>query len=125
MSSALRMFVAGEWVGARSGETFPAESPVTGETIGEVPSGDRADAGRAIEAASGAADAWARSSAFERAGALHRVAAEVQRRRDEHAPSPTLHTRKTLEEYEEPPIDPDLKAELKAYVDRRRKELGD
>ena len=32
---------------------------------------------------------------------------------------------KTLEEYEEPALDPDLKAELKAYVDRRRTELGD
>jgi trimethylamine---corrinoid protein Co-methyltransferase len=30
-----------------------------------------------------------------------------------------------LEEYEEPPMEPDLKAELKAYVDRRRTELGD
>jgi trimethylamine--corrinoid protein Co-methyltransferase len=33
--------------------------------------------------------------------------------------------KKTLEEYEEPPMDSDLKAELKAYVDRRRTELGD
>jgi trimethylamine--corrinoid protein Co-methyltransferase len=33
--------------------------------------------------------------------------------------------RRTLEEYEEPELDPDLKAELKAYVDRRRTELGD
>jgi trimethylamine--corrinoid protein Co-methyltransferase len=33
--------------------------------------------------------------------------------------------RKTLEEYEEPELEPDLKAELKAYVDRRRTELGD
>jgi trimethylamine--corrinoid protein Co-methyltransferase len=33
--------------------------------------------------------------------------------------------RKTLEEYEEPAIDPALKEELKAYVDRRRTELGD
>ena len=33
--------------------------------------------------------------------------------------------RKTLEEYEEPELDPDLRAELKAYVDRRRTELGD
>ncbi len=31
----------------------------------------------------------------------------------------------TLEEYEEPPMEADLKDELKAYVDRRRKELGD
>jgi trimethylamine--corrinoid protein Co-methyltransferase len=33
--------------------------------------------------------------------------------------------RKTLEEYEEPAIDAGLKEELKAYVDRRRTELGD
>src|ERR1051325_8271255 len=33
--------------------------------------------------------------------------------------------RKTLAEYEEPPIDDGLRQELKAYVDRRRTELGD
>ena len=33
--------------------------------------------------------------------------------------------KKTLGDYEQPPIDPDLDAELKAFVDRRRKELGD
>ena len=33
--------------------------------------------------------------------------------------------KQTLEEYEEPALDAELKAELKAYVDRRRTELGD
>jgi trimethylamine--corrinoid protein Co-methyltransferase len=33
--------------------------------------------------------------------------------------------RKTLEDYSEPPMEQDLQAELKAYVDRRRTELGD
>jgi len=33
--------------------------------------------------------------------------------------------KKTLEEYEQPAMEPDLQAELKAYVDRRRTELGD
>ncbi len=33
--------------------------------------------------------------------------------------------RQTLEEYEEPPLDGGVKDELKAYVDRRRTELGD
>jgi trimethylamine--corrinoid protein Co-methyltransferase len=33
--------------------------------------------------------------------------------------------KKTLEEYEEPPMDDGLREELKAYVDRRRVELGD
>ena len=32
---------------------------------------------------------------------------------------------KTLEEYEEPALEQGLKDELKAYVDRRRTELGD
>ena len=33
--------------------------------------------------------------------------------------------KKTLAEYEQPPMDDGLREELKAYVDRRRKELGD
>ena len=33
--------------------------------------------------------------------------------------------RKTLEEYAQPPMDEELVAELKAFVDRRRTELGD
>jgi trimethylamine--corrinoid protein Co-methyltransferase len=33
--------------------------------------------------------------------------------------------KKTLEEYEQPAMDPGLQEELKAYVDRRRTELGD
>src|SRR6058998_3291032 len=33
--------------------------------------------------------------------------------------------RKTLEEYDQPPMDVELVAELKAFVDRRRTELGD
>jgi trimethylamine--corrinoid protein Co-methyltransferase len=32
---------------------------------------------------------------------------------------------KTLDEYEQPPMDPGLQEELKAFVDRRRTELGD
>jgi trimethylamine--corrinoid protein Co-methyltransferase len=33
--------------------------------------------------------------------------------------------RLALDEYEAPPLDPDLRDELRAFVDRRRKELGD
>jgi trimethylamine---corrinoid protein Co-methyltransferase len=33
--------------------------------------------------------------------------------------------RKTLEEYEQPPLDPAIEAELREFVDRRRVELGD
>ena len=61
------MFVGGAWTGAASGETFTAESPATGEAIGEVPQGGREDAQRAIDVAGRAADGWARATAFERA----------------------------------------------------------
>ena len=59
------MFVAGEWTDAQSGETFTAESPATGEAIGQVPQGNREDARAAIQSATRAADGWARSTAFE------------------------------------------------------------
>jgi succinate-semialdehyde dehydrogenase/glutarate-semialdehyde dehydrogenase len=49
------MFVAGAWTGAETGETFTADSPATGETIGEIPQGGREDARRAIDAANAAA----------------------------------------------------------------------
>src|SRR6185437_4793745 len=84
-SKTRQMFVGGRWTDALAGATFTAESPATGEAIGEVPLGDRDDAQVAIAAANQAADAWSRSSAFDRAGALHRVADAVEGRRDELA----------------------------------------
>ena len=45
------MFVDGEWAGALSGDVFTADSPATGETIGEVPRGGREDVQRAVSAA--------------------------------------------------------------------------
>jgi succinate-semialdehyde dehydrogenase/glutarate-semialdehyde dehydrogenase len=92
------MFVAGAWTGAETGETFTADSPATGETIGEIPQGGREDARRAIDAANGAAGGWARATAFERAAALHRVADAVERRRDELAHTLTLDQGKPIRE---------------------------
>jgi succinate-semialdehyde dehydrogenase/glutarate-semialdehyde dehydrogenase len=92
------MFVGGRWTDALAGETFTAESPATGEAIGEVPKGDRDDAQVAIEAANRAADAWSRLSAFDRAAALHRVADVVERRREELAHTLTLDQGKPIAE---------------------------
>jgi acyl-CoA reductase-like NAD-dependent aldehyde dehydrogenase len=92
------MFIAGEWTTAESGETFEAESPVTGETIATVQHGGREDAQRAIAAANDAAVEWARLSAFERAAYLHRVGDEVERRRDALAQTLTLDQGKPLAE---------------------------
>jgi acyl-CoA reductase-like NAD-dependent aldehyde dehydrogenase len=90
------MFVDGAWAEAASGATFTAESPATGETIGEVAEGDRVDARRAIEAANRAADTWARLTAFERAEKMHAVGDAIERRREELARTLTLDQGKPL-----------------------------
>jgi acyl-CoA reductase-like NAD-dependent aldehyde dehydrogenase len=92
------MFLDGAWTGSVSGETFTADSPATGETIGEVPQGSRDDARLAIGAANRAADGWARATVFERAAALHRVADEVEKRRTDLARTLTLDQGKPIAE---------------------------
>jgi succinate-semialdehyde dehydrogenase/glutarate-semialdehyde dehydrogenase len=92
------MFIDGAWTSSVSGETYNASSPATGEAIGDVPSGTRADARLAIAAANRAAHGWARATAFERAAALHRVADVVDRRREELAHMLTLDQGKPISE---------------------------
>jgi acyl-CoA reductase-like NAD-dependent aldehyde dehydrogenase len=92
------MFVGGAWAPAESGETFIADSPATGEQIGEVPQGGRADARRAVAAANDAATGWSRLTAFERAALMHRVGDEIEKRRDELAHVLTLDQGKPLHE---------------------------
>jgi acyl-CoA reductase-like NAD-dependent aldehyde dehydrogenase len=97
------MLIGGAWVESESGARFDAESPASGETIGTVPEGTRDDAQRAIEAANEASPGWAALSAFERAAALERVAAQVEDRREALARTLTLDQGKPLvaESYDE------------------------
>ena len=92
------MFVDGAWADAGSGATFTADSPATGEAIADLPEGDRDDARRAIAAANRAAGGWAAGSAFDRAAAMHRVADEVERRRETLEHTLTLDQGKPLAE---------------------------
>ncbi|HUJ34759.1 MAG TPA: aldehyde dehydrogenase family protein, partial [Solirubrobacteraceae bacterium] len=91
-----QMFLGGSWQASSSGETFDATSPATGELIATVPQGDRGDATRAIDAARGAADGWARVTAFERAAKMHAVGDLIESRRDELAHTLTLDQGKPL-----------------------------
>ena len=75
------LFVNGRWQPPQAGQYEPSASPVTGELIGQVAQGDRADAGAAVQAAAAALGGWASATAFERARALHRVAGACQQRR--------------------------------------------
>jgi acyl-CoA reductase-like NAD-dependent aldehyde dehydrogenase len=98
VADAARMFVDGAWGDAASGATFTASSPATGEAIAEVPEGGREDAQLAIDAANRATEGWARAGAFERAAAMHRIADEVERRRDRLTHTLTLDQGKPLAE---------------------------
>ena len=77
-----RLFIGGAWTDPIAGGTFQATNPATGEVIGEVALGTRDDARLAIDAASGAAAAWGRTSPFERATILERIADVVESRHD-------------------------------------------
>ena len=99
------LFVSGRWQPPRAGQYEPATSPVTGELIGHVAQGDRADAGAAVQAAAAALGGWAAATAFERARALHRVADACQRRRDELARALTLDQGKPLHAEAYPEVD--------------------
>ena len=92
------MFVDGRWTGSLTGETFTADSPATGEAIGEVPRGSREDAQLAIGAANRASDAWSRTTPFERAALMHRVADVIETRREELVHTLTLDQGKPLHE---------------------------
>ncbi len=98
-----RMFIAGAWEDALSGDVADATSPATGEPLGPVAQGDREDARRAIAAAKAAFPAWERETAFARAAALRRVADVCERRRDDLARALTLDQGKPLhaEAYDE------------------------
>ena len=89
-ASAYQMFIDGRWCDAAGGASTEACSPVTGETIGTVPDGDRDDARRAIASAARAADAWAALTAFERATYMHAVGDAIEARRDALADTLTL-----------------------------------
>jgi acyl-CoA reductase-like NAD-dependent aldehyde dehydrogenase len=112
MADEHRMFIDGAWVTSESGAVFDAHSPSTGEVIGTIPEGTRADARRAIAAAGEAWRGWAARSAFDRASALGRVAEAARERREDLARTLTLDQGKPLhaEAYEE--VD-----ELVAYFD--------
>ena len=62
-----KMFIAGEPVGASSGQTYDVINPATGEVVDSAPKGNESDARAAIDAAAAAFSAWADTAAEARA----------------------------------------------------------
>ena len=75
-------FIGGEWIAGEDG-TFEDRDPFTGDVVALVPSGTRADAARAIEAASSAFPAWSQSVPAERQRIFLRAADVLEGRLEE------------------------------------------
>jgi acyl-CoA reductase-like NAD-dependent aldehyde dehydrogenase len=79
------MYIAGEWCGAASGDTFEAWDPAQDRPMGSVPRGDRSDVQRAIDAADAASADWAQTPLWERADRCIAMADALAARGDEIA----------------------------------------
>ena len=67
-----KAYVAGQWVDAADGATFPVINPARGDVIATVPDLTRADAARAIAAADVARREWAARTGKARAGIMRK-----------------------------------------------------
>lgn len=65
-------YINGEWCDADSGETFAVYNPATGEKVADVPKMGRAEADRAVAAASFALKSWKSKTAKERSKIMRR-----------------------------------------------------
>ena len=84
-AAAARMYVDGEWVGAKSGKTYTLPNPATEEIVAEAPDASRDDMRAAIAAARRAFDEgpWRKTTPGDRRRILVRIADELERRKEE------------------------------------------
>ena len=68
-----RAYVAGEWIDADDGKTFPVINPARGDIIAEVADLSRAEVARAIKAADAAMKDWAARTGKERAQVMRKL----------------------------------------------------
>jgi acyl-CoA reductase-like NAD-dependent aldehyde dehydrogenase len=85
MAGKYKMYIGGEWVDAKGGQTFDDYNPATGELWAQIASGDRADAKAAIDAAHNARTAWADTPHPQRAAYLLKAADVLEQRQQEFA----------------------------------------
>lgn len=82
----MKLFIDGEWVDSRSGETFASVDPSTEETVAIVPRGDAADVDAAVHAAQGAFETvWRDTKPKVRARLLFDLARAIEAQAEELA----------------------------------------
>lgn len=79
------LFVGGEWIESRSGETFEVANPATGETCATVADAGQENMRAAVDAAETAQPAWAAANPEERASIMHEAARLLSGRSDQLA----------------------------------------
>ena len=81
----LENFIGGDWMQSTGEQVRQIVSPVTGETLAEVPDASAEDVSRAAKAARDAQPKWAALSAWERAKICHAIADLIDERREDMA----------------------------------------
>ncbi|MDD3043427.1 MAG: aldehyde dehydrogenase family protein [Methanosarcinaceae archaeon] len=94
----MKMWINGKFEDSCSSEFFEVLNPATGEIVDTVPRGGREDVEAAVDAAAGAAGAWAATSPRNRAEVLHRAGGLVREWLDELAVLLTSEQGKPLAE---------------------------
>jgi acyl-CoA reductase-like NAD-dependent aldehyde dehydrogenase len=78
-----RMWIAGKWVDAESGKTYPVFNPATGVEIAQLPLGGKAEVNMAVEAAKKAFPAWSKKSQDERSQIMGKIAVAIRKNAEE------------------------------------------
>jgi aldehyde dehydrogenase len=91
-------WIGGEFVAPALGRYFDNPTPITGETFCEVARGTAEDVERALDAAHGAAPAWGRTSAGERANILNKIADRMEANLEALAVAETWENGKPIRE---------------------------
>ncbi|MBB6431586.1 aldehyde dehydrogenase [Algisphaera agarilytica] len=91
-----QLYIDGQWVDSKSGETAEVLSPATGEVVATIQNGNEADAQAALEAAEKAQKGWAKTPPRERAELLRKFCDEVRANREELAVLTTREMGKLL-----------------------------
>ncbi|HWC80006.1 MAG TPA: aldehyde dehydrogenase family protein [Pseudonocardiaceae bacterium] len=71
-------FIGGDYVPPAKGQYFENPTPITGQTFTEMARGTAEDVEAALDAAHGAAPAWGKTSATDRANILNKMADRVE-----------------------------------------------
>ena len=93
-----QLYIDGAWSESATGKKLAVTNPATEETIAEVSFGGRADAAKAVAAASAALPAWMKFTAYDRAKVLKKTADLMRERADNLARVMTMEQGKPLME---------------------------